>query len=67
MPQTYFDDYESSRMGRGNPYRCCSECRRSAPSINGRLEGHAENCSYRLKKEAEREELGFGFVPDTAV
>lgn len=47
----YFD-YESEPIGRGNPYHRCIHCKRSALEINGELEGHLEDCVYRLAKEA---------------
>lgn len=47
---TLYLDYETEPIGGGNPYYRCIHCKRSAPDINGRLEGHESYCSYRLSK-----------------
>ena len=51
--ETYYHDYESEPIGNGNPYYCCVSCGISDPQINGRLEGHADDCEYRQRKENE--------------
>ena len=48
---TYFHDYENEPIGDGNPYYRCVHCKISDPEINGRLEGHSEDCLYRIAKE----------------
>ena len=50
---TYYCDYPKEPIGRGNPYWACSSCGRADPGINGRLEGHAEDCSWRIAKTEE--------------
>lgn len=54
---TYYFDYPKQRIDKRNPYMACSHCHNSDPAINGRLEGHAEHCAYRLAKEAELRQL----------
>jgi len=51
MTDEYYSDYPTRPIGGGNPYYCCAHCGRSDPEINGRLEGHAPDCEYRLEKE----------------
>jgi len=53
MEEEYRNDYPSEPIGGDNPYYCCSFCKISDPQINGRLEGHAENCEWRIKEEAK--------------
>ena len=50
---TYYSDYPSKPIGRGNPYWQCSSCLVSDPEINGRIEGHHIWCEWRKKKEIE--------------
>lgn len=56
MGDTFFNDYDNEPIGGDNPYYRCVHCKLSDPYINGRLDGHAPDCEYRLKKE---EELGY--------
>lgn len=49
----YYYDYEKEPIGGGNPYYRCTDCKISDPQINGRLDGHAEWCEYRIQKERE--------------
>jgi len=49
----YFSDYPQIPIGGGNPYNQCAHCHISAPQINGELDGHAEYCKYKIKKEQE--------------
>jgi len=51
--EVYYSDYENEPIGDNNPYYRCIHCKISDPEINGRLEGHAEWCEYRIKKEQE--------------
>lgn len=51
----YYNDYDTEPIGGGNPYYCCSSCKRAVPEINGRLEGHSEYCTYRQKIEQQKE------------
>lgn len=53
MTDAYFNDYPNEPIGGENPYYRCSHCGISDPAINGQLDGHAADCTYRLKKEAE--------------
>lgn len=46
----YHTDYPKKPLGKGNPYYGCRHCGRSDPEINGRLEGHATDCPYRIAK-----------------
>jgi len=48
-----FHDYPSEPIGGGNPYYMCSECGRSEPELNGRLDTHLSSCRYRIDKERE--------------
>jgi len=50
---TYYSDYPSVPIGGSNPYYKCSYCGISDPQINGTLEGHYEDCEYRIIKELE--------------
>ena len=74
----YYDDYPTKPIGGDNPYSCCAHCGISDPQINGRIEGHAEYCEYRIQKEREfaekaeierRNELqdSFGYVEGVTV
>lgn len=47
----YDTDYPKEPISRDNPYYRCTYCKRSDPKINGRLEGHAKYCKYRVEKE----------------
>ncbi len=47
---TYNDSYPTEPIGGGNPYRRCKSCGRSMPAINGRLEGHHEDCAWRISQ-----------------
>lgn len=47
----YHSDYENEPIGGGNPYYRCVHCKLSDPAINGRIQGHASDCVYRLAKE----------------
>jgi len=49
----YYDDYPSEPIGGKNPYCRCSSCGRSAPEINGSIEGHLEDCPWRIQKKKE--------------
>lgn len=56
MPnKKYYHDYPTEKIGGGNPYYRCSFCKISDPQINGTLEGHADNCEYRIAKEKSME------------
>lgn len=60
-------DYPSEPIGGGNPYHRCSRCKRSAPEINNRLDGHLPDCSW-LKERllvALTEIIEEGVCPDT--
>jgi len=46
-------DYPKEPIGGGNPYYCCSYCKRSDPEINGYIGNHPEWCWYRILKESE--------------
>lgn len=52
---SYRDDYPREPIGGGNPYYRCCACGRSAPAINGSLEGHYEWCSWRQEQERNAE------------
>jgi len=55
----YHSDYDSVPTDEpSNPYYCCVHCHITDPQINGEIEGHAEWCDYRIKKEAEFKLLG---------
>ncbi len=47
----YHNDYPHEPIGGDNPYHRCAHCKVSDPQINGRLEGHAPGCPYRIEKE----------------
>lgn len=47
----YRHDYPSEPIGGGNPYWRCSSCGVSDPEINGQLDGHAEDCAWRINQE----------------
>lgn len=49
--KNYRSDYPNEPMGHGNPYWCCSDCKRSDPEINGEIEGHEEWCRWRKEQE----------------
>lgn len=49
---TYHSDYETEPIGGGNPYHRCIHCKRSDPEINGRIEGHLPDCTYRMARES---------------
>lgn len=51
----YYFDYPTERVGKGNPYYCCSYCKVPDPAINGSLENHLEWCEYRRLKILEQE------------
>lgn len=57
----YYLDFPTEPIGGGNPYYCCSYCRRSVPEINRRLDGHSSWCEYRqtVEKLDENEWLKF--------
>lgn len=55
----YHSDYAKEPIGKGNPYWRCRHCKRSDPEINGRLDGHAADCQYRIAKER-----GLPYPPD---
>ncbi len=44
----YCADYPSVKIGKGNPYYKCAACGVSDPEINGRLEGHRNDCEWML-------------------
>lgn len=46
-------NYPQEPIGGGNPYMRCSVCKKSAPAINGQLEGHLPTCGWRKRKERE--------------
>ncbi len=48
----YDDSYPSIPSGRGNPYRRCVSCRRTAPDINGEVERHYSWCAWRRERIA---------------
>jgi hypothetical protein len=48
---SYYNDYPTEPIGGSNPYHCCKTCKRSAPEINGRLEGHETWCEYRKARD----------------
>lgn len=49
----YYCDYPTVKIGGGNPYYKCASCGRSDPEINGRLEGHEDDCEWVLNKKKE--------------
>jgi|694.fasta_scaffold114099_3 hypothetical protein len=49
----HYLDYTTEPIGGGNPYYRCIYCKRSVPQINGDLNGHSDDCDYRVKKEKE--------------
>lgn len=51
--QTWFEDFPQEPIGGSNPYWMCSDCGRSVPEINYKLEGHMTWCRYRKQKESE--------------
>ena len=51
----YRNDYPQEPIGGGNPYYQCARCKRSVPSINGKIEGHEEWCEWRKYVELEEE------------
>lgn len=56
---TYYCDYPTEPIGNGNPYHCCSACKRSDPQINGKLSGHFDGCEWLLNKVRELEETEY--------
>lgn len=48
-----FNGYPTEKCERGNPNHRCVSCKITVPQINGRLEGHARDCSWRRKTELE--------------
>jgi hypothetical protein len=51
MEDRFYIDYPQERIeGGSNVYRC-SICKESSLSINGLLENHTLDCSYRIDKE----------------
>ncbi len=48
----YDFSYPKEPIGGGNPYQRCVSCKKSDPAINGRVEGHLENCQWRRLREA---------------
>jgi hypothetical protein len=53
--EKYYSDYPTVPIGGGNPYYCCASCGRSAPQINGSLDGHNDNCEWVIAKKIEIE------------
>ena len=49
-----YDDFDTEPIGGGNPYSRCVHCKISVPQINYSLEGHADWCDYRKRKESSR-------------
>lgn len=49
---TYYNDYETEPIGRGNPYSRCMHCKRSVPEINGNIKAHEPDCLYRQAIES---------------
>lgn len=58
MSDEYRSDYPNEPIGGDNPYYCCSHCKISDPEINGRVEGHAPWCKWRIAEE----EKGLVFI-----
>jgi predicted nucleic acid-binding Zn-ribbon protein len=58
MPDEYITGYPTKPIGGGNPYHMCACCGRSEPEINGRIEGHLPDCSWRLEKEKATDSAG---------
>jgi len=49
-----YNDYPKQRINPDddkNAQLVCMFCKRPESEINGRLEGHAPDCKYRLKKQ----------------
>lgn len=44
-------DYPTKPIGGSNPYYCCTYCEKSDPSINGRLDGHYDDCVWAKAKK----------------
>lgn len=51
MASAYRVDYPSEPIGGGNPYYRCTHCKRSAPEINGAVDGHYEWCLWRQQQK----------------
>ena len=49
----WYDSFETTPIGGGNPYHKCVDCGRSVPEINYSLSGHYDFCEYRKRKELE--------------
>lgn len=52
---SYDTGYPTEKISKDNPYYCCAYCGISEPQINGKIENHASDCEYRLKKEKEKD------------
>lgn len=51
--EAYYTNFPKERIDKRSPYYRCAHCKRDEPEINGRLKGHAPDCAYRLKMEAQ--------------
>ena len=51
-----YNDYPKERIdpSHSNDQQVCFFCKRPVSEIDGKLENHAPDCKYRLKKEAQR-------------
>jgi len=45
----YHTDYETEKIGGGNPYSRCVGCGVSEPQINGSINGHGKECPFRAR------------------
>jgi hypothetical protein len=50
--QEFRTDYPREPIGGDNPYWRCSCCGKSDPAINGRVDGHWADCSWRIEQES---------------
>lgn len=57
MKTEFYDDFQTERIGEGNPYYRCVHCKVSVPEINGQLNNHQKWCKYRLSKEKISKDL----------
>jgi hypothetical protein len=49
----YDPTYPSEPIGGGNPYYRCTACKKSGPSINGRLSRHWSGCEWVRVRQLE--------------
>lgn len=51
-----YNDYPMERIdpSHSNDQQVCFFCKKSVAEIDGKLENHAPDCKYRIKKEAAK-------------